>query len=183
MTPPPQNDATKGRRTGRSSAAQGNLRAHLEALGEDDRRTLYAEQMEYARFHNGLVWQVSAVWVPLAFAGLAANYRDDAGGFDGHKLIFIGLASIFLLCAWTALAEWHRKGWIGARHLAMMVEAVWQLRPWPGERPRHLSLMLPVALGADSAEFDYGRLIRWAIAMGGIGVWVGRLIYGFLYCR
>jgi hypothetical protein len=47
---------------------------------------VYNEQVEFACFHNGLVWQVSSVWVPVAFGGLVLDFGETGGGVDEMRL-------------------------------------------------------------------------------------------------
>ncbi len=69
---------------------QGLLEAVRERLkGANSDEVLiavYNEQVEFACFHNGLVWQVSSVWVPVAFGGLVLDFGETGGGVDEMRL-------------------------------------------------------------------------------------------------
>jgi hypothetical protein len=125
--------------------------------------------MEFARFHNGLVWQVSSIFIPFSFAGLALDFEANT-----VQLKYVGLGSIFVLFMWTLLAEWHRWAWVHSFYCVKVIEAMWGYRDDPLP-PKFFDLRPPSFVGMETGAVDWGRLIRMSFALGGIGFWATRL--------
>jgi hypothetical protein len=134
-------------------------------------QTIYEQQMEFARFHNGLVWQVSSIFIPFSFAGLALDFNSGA-----VELKYVGWGSIFILLMWTCLAEWHRWMWVHSFYCAKVIESIWGYRSDP-KLPSLVDLRPPDFVGMKPAPADLGRLIRFSFAAIGIGFWLVRLGY------
>jgi hypothetical protein len=145
-----------------------NLKERLE-VNKDRLPNIYEQQMDFARFHNGLVWQVSSILIPFSFAGLGLDFKGGA-----FRLDIVGWGSIFILIMWTCLAEWHRWLWVHSFYCVKVIEAIWGYRSDP-ELPRLLSLRPPDFVGMKLFPLDLGRLIRISFAIGGIGFWLLRL--------
>ena len=140
---------------------------------------LYREQMEFVRFHNGLVWQVSTVLVPFSLAGLALDFEDDYGMIDHLQLWFVAIGSIVTIVVWAILAEWHRWLWVNSLHLAKIIEAKWGYRGKPEIPGLWDTLGLyanpPAFLGVEAARHDWGRLTRLSIVLLVVLIWIFRL--------
>ncbi|MBC9178634.1 hypothetical protein [Pseudoroseomonas ludipueritiae] len=134
--------------------------------------------MEFSRFHNGLVWQVSSIFVPFSIAGFAVDFRNDNGDPQVLKLYFVAGGSIGVMLAWTILAEWHRWLWVHSMYSAACIEHVWGYRTAPPAKPALNNWEPPSLLGLQVRSFmgrDLGRLTRWCIAGLVIFAWVLRL--------
>lgn len=140
--------------------------------------TAYTEMMEFSRFHNGLVWQVSSIFVPFSIAGFAVDFRSGSGEPQALKLWFVAGGSIGVMLVWTMLAEWHRWLWVHSMYSAGCIEHVWGYRRHPPAKPALNNWAPPSLLGLRVRSFmgwDLGRLTRWCIAALVILAWVLRL--------
>jgi hypothetical protein len=132
---------------------------------------LYEQKMEFSRFHNGLVWQVSSIFIPFSFSGLALNFTDGS-----IQLSYVGWGSIIVLMLWTCLAEWHRWMWVHSFHCVKTIEAIWKYSDVP-QPPSFFDLSPPSFAGIKTGPVDLGRLIRLSFALIGIYFWLSRLGY------
>lgn len=195
MAVPPGLGQAPENRTGFGSAEQGNhmnrsvfnLKESLEETLKESLRNgdtsalvlVYEQQMEFMRFHNGLVWQVSSIFIPFSFAGLGLEFGDDR-----PYLYSVGWGSIVLLTMWTILAEWHRWMWVHSLYIAGVVENLLGIRDAPPAPPSCRDLH-PLAspprfidMPVRCASFDFGRLIRLSFLPMGWVLWLGRM-YGW----
>jgi hypothetical protein len=144
---------------------------------DPDLAVIYHEQMEFARFHNGLVWQVSTIFVPFSLAGLALDFQNDSNKLMIIQLMFITSGSIAIIILWCALAEWHRWLWVHSFHLAKLVEYKWGYRCKPLPPLRYditPAAPPPSFLGVEANRSDIGRMIRMMIALVVIIIWLLR---------
>jgi hypothetical protein len=144
-----------------------------------DLESVYHEQMEFARFHNNLVWQVSTIFVPFSLAGLALSFRNDSNELQEVQLLFVTVGSISFIILWCLLAEWHRWLWVHSFYLARVVEHKWEYRCKPS--PPTLGEICPNAgppsfLGVEASRIDIGRIVRIIIAVSVIFVWIARYV-------
>lgn len=54
-----------------------DLEAKLKDVSHENLRLIYEQQMEFARLHNGFVWQVSSIFIPFSLAGLALDFKTE----------------------------------------------------------------------------------------------------------
>jgi hypothetical protein len=153
-----------------------DLKSRLKAK-PNQLSTIYEQQMEFCRFHNGLVWQVSTIFIPFSFAGLALEF-GNATQFN-----FVALGSSLVLLIWTALTEWHRWTWVHSMYVAAMVEHIWGYRDLEPASPRFFSNHAPCFVGLSITtspipgfldHFDWGRLLRLSFGALGIVFWIVR---------
>jgi hypothetical protein len=146
---------------------------------DSDLESIYHEQMEFARFHNSLVWQVSTIFVPFSLAGLALNFRNESNELQEIQLLFVTAGSISFIILWCLLAEWHRWLWVHSFYLAKVVEHKWGYRGEPSPpRLREISPNAgpPSFLGVEASRIDIGRIVRLIIAVSVIFVWIARYV-------
>jgi hypothetical protein len=149
------------------------LRERLEAIDPEIQIPLYEQQMEFSRFHNGLVWQVSSIFIPFSFAGLGLNFES------GANVYYVGWGSIFLLTMWTMLAEWHRWMWVHSFYIAALIERIWKVRVEEPKVPNLMKFSPPHFLGVRVLHFsfDIGRIIRLLFWPVGVGFWLVRMYW------
>jgi hypothetical protein len=147
------------------------LRAALHECSRESLCLVYEQQMEFARFHNALVWQVSSIFIPFSFAGLAVDFESDV------QLRSVAWGSIAILAVWTVLAEWHRWMWVHSFYIAGVIENLLSIRDEPPKAPSFLNFSPPqfIGLPVRHARFDYGRILRLAFGVIGVAFWAWRL--------
>jgi hypothetical protein len=141
---------------------------------------VYTEAMEFSRFHNGLVWQVSSIFVPFSIAGFAVDFTNENNVAQPMKLLFVAGGSIGVMLFWTVLAEWHRWLWVHSFYCAACIEHGWGYRQHAPAKPKLGSLAPPSLFGLRVRSFrgwDLGRLTRWFIAGLIILAWLLRLAF------
>lgn len=118
---------------------------------------LYAEQMEWARHFNELIWTIGTILVPASLAGFAIELQASTASWTG-------IASCGLLLFWGLLGSWHRTLWGRAFEVTGLIEEKWGLRPADAARRRWHMLYY-------RSPIDYGYILRWGLVIVGIFAW------------
>lgn len=150
-----------------------DLEVKLKDVSHVNLRLIYEQQMEFARLHNGFVWQVSSIFIPFSLAGLALDIKTE------EQLQFVGYGSIAVIVMWVVFSEWHRWIWVHSFFIAGVIEKILEIRDNLPDQPNIFNLRPPELVGVSIAPpYDFGRIARLFFSISGIIVWSRRICIG-----